>query len=424
MPSLGSDMDEGKLLQWQVAPGDAVRKGQVVAVVDTAKAAIDVECWHDGTVHALLVEPGTTLAVGTVMAVLRAPGESAQAVEQQWRSRAAASAPPPAAQAPAAARERVALPAGLAAPPQPASAAAPAAPRLRPLVSPAARRRAQELQLDTATIRGTGPDGAVTLADVEAAAALHAAVATPTPAPATARSRAAEMRRVIAAAMARSKREIPHYYLAEDVPFERAAAWLAAQNAGRAVTARLLPAALLLKAVALALLRYPEFNGFWKDGAFVPAAGVHLGVAISLREGGLVAPALHDVPARDIAALTRALLDLVKRTRAGALRSSELADAGITVTNLGDQGVGSVFGVIYPPQVALVGFGRVTERPWVTPQGIRALPVVTTSLAADHRAGDGHRGGLLLAAIAALLQAPEQLDAPAAGHVPSRSPAP
>jgi pyruvate dehydrogenase E2 component (dihydrolipoamide acetyltransferase) len=176
------------------------------------------------------------------------------------------------------------------------------------------------------------------------------------------------------------------------------------------VADRLLMAALQLKAVAVALQRYPDFNGYWRDGAFAPGAGVHLGVAISLREGGLVAPALHDVPAMDIGTLTRALLDLVRRTRAGQLRSSELSDATITVTNLGDQGVACVLGVIYPPQVALVGFGRVAERPWAIDGALRAAPVVTASLAADHRAGDGHRGGRFLAAIGEALQAPEELD--------------
>jgi pyruvate dehydrogenase E2 component (dihydrolipoamide acetyltransferase) len=178
------------------------------------------------------------------------------------------------------------------------------------------------------------------------------------------------------------------------------------------VAQRLLPAALLLKAVAAALRRYPEFNGFWRGGAFVAGSGIHLGVAIALREGGLVAPALHDAAALDIASLTRALLDLVKRTRAGALRSSELSDPTVTVTNLGDQGVASVFGVITPPQVALVGFGRIALRPWADDTGVRALPVVTASLAADHRVSDGHRGALLLAEIRELLQEPEALDAP------------
>ncbi len=219
------------------------------------------------------------------------------------------------------------------------------------------------------------------------------------------------MRQTIAAAMSRSKREIPHYYLAEEIDFDQAAAWLAQRNASLPAAQRLLPAALLLKAVAFALRRYPEFNGFWREGAFVAGSGMHLGVAVSLREGGLVAPALHDVDRQDVASLTRSLLDLVKRTRAGALRSSELADPTITVTNLGDQGVVSVLGVIYPPQVALVGFGRIAARPVVSEGGrLVAAPMLTATLAADHRASDGHRGALLLAEMRALLQEPAALD--------------
>ena len=253
--------------------------------------------------------------------------------------------------------------------------------------------------MDLARVNGSGPDGAITILDVEAAARG-----------AKAAGRADEMRKVIAAAMARSKREIPHYYLAEDVPLQLATSWLAARNADRSVTERLLLAALLLKAVARALERYAEFNGTWRDGKFESGAGIHIGVAISLRAGGLVAPALHDVPRKDVNTLTRELLDLVKRTRAGSLRASELADATITVTSLGDEGVASVFGVIYPPQVALVCFGRVNERAWVVDGAVRPMPVITASLAADHRTSDGHRGALFLAAIRDALQEPETLD--------------
>jgi pyruvate dehydrogenase E2 component (dihydrolipoamide acetyltransferase) len=412
LPSLGSDMDQGTLVEWRVRPGEHVSRGQVVAVVDTVKAAIDIECWHDGIVHALLTPPGSTLPVGALMAVLRSEGESAEDVERLL-ARASASAPGSAtAKVRAVGLAPAAVPATMAQPPAPPAAPGlhPAPPAERSRISPLARRRASELGIDTAQLSGRGAMGSVTLADVEAAQQARV-VEVGTPAVAAPKgTRAAEMRRVIAAAMSRSKREIPHYYLGEDIAFERAAAWLAKRNRHLPVTQRLLPAALLLKAVAQALQRYPEFNGFWRDGAFVPGAGVHLGVAVSLREGGLVAPALHDVPSLDVAALTRALLDLVKRTRAGGLRSSELGDATITVTNLGDQGVASVFGVIYPPQVALVGFGRVSERAWVTPDGVRALPVVTASLAADHRASDGHRGALLLAEIRERLQDPQGLD--------------
>jgi pyruvate dehydrogenase E2 component (dihydrolipoamide acetyltransferase) len=221
--------------------------------------------------------------------------------------------------------------------------------------------------------------------------------------------RSAQMRKVIGAAMARSKRDIPHYYLAEDVLLMAAMDWLARQNAARSVTERLLLAPVLLKAVAAAVRRYPEFNGYYRDDAFAPGENVHIGVAISLRTGGLVTPALLDVDRKDLDQLNRELLDLVRRTRAGSLRSAELSAATITVTNLGEQGVGAVYGVIYPPQVAIVGFGRPTDRPWAVDGGLRVAPVITATLAADHRVSDGHRGGLFLAALRELLQNPAQL---------------
>jgi len=138
-----------------------------------------------------------------------------------------------------------------------------------------------------------------------------------------------------------------------------------------------------------------------------------VGVAISLRQGGLVAPAIHDAGRKRLATLMRELGDLVKRARAGTLRSSEISDPTITVTNLGDQGVEAVFGVIYPPQVALVGFGRIAERPWVENGALRVMPVVSVSLSADHRVSDGHRGALFLAELGRLLQEPAALDAEA-----------
>jgi pyruvate dehydrogenase E2 component (dihydrolipoamide acetyltransferase) len=386
LPSLGADMDQGKLLQWLVAPGDQAKKGQIVCIVDTAKAAIDVECWHEGTVHALLAEPGTTIPVGTLMAVLREPGEAAEAVDA-WLARQPKAEPAPVVAAPIAA---------------PVAAPAMAAPITaeRKRASPAARRRAAELGIDLDRI-APGADGTVSLEDVERAARAAK--------PAAPADRAAEMRKVIAAAMARSKREIPHYYLAEDVPLAAATKWLAERNAQRSVTERLLLAPLLLKAVASGLRRYPEFNGYFRDGAFERGAGIHIGVAISLRAGGLVTPALHDVDRKDVDTVNRELLDLTQRARAGSLRLAELTDATITVTSLGDQGVASVFGVIFPPQVAIVGFGRVVERPWFVDGEVRTLPVVGATLAADHRASDGHRGGLLLAAIRDRLQEPDEL---------------
>jgi pyruvate dehydrogenase E2 component (dihydrolipoamide acetyltransferase) len=370
LPSLGADMEEGKLLEWKVKPGDAVKRGQVIAVVDTSKAAVEVEVWNDGVVSELLTKPGETVPVGTVMARLDGAG----------------------------------------APAAPAAAAAAPVPRRR--ISPAARKHAEEHGVDLEKVRGTGPGGAVTLQDVETAwlsrqekiPAVEKKVAE------NKEDKGVEMRRAIAAAMSRSKREIPHYYLSQTVPMQRAQDWLTAENAKRPITARLLMAVLQLKAVALALGGFPDLNGFYRDGAHQPSAAVHAGVAISLRQGGLVAPAIHDVAELGLEELMRALADLVRRARAGSLRSSEMSDPTVTVSNLGEGGVEAVFPIIYPPQVAIVGFGTLSLRPWVTHDGgLQAMPTVVASVGADHRVSDGHRGALFLAELARLLQEPEKL---------------
>jgi pyruvate dehydrogenase E2 component (dihydrolipoamide acetyltransferase) len=371
MPALGADMETGKVVEWLVKPGDRVKSGAVVAVVETHKGAIDVECFLDGVIDEL-APIGVDLPVGAVLAQVRSPVD-----------------------APAA---------------RPAAATAVSAtPARRAKASPAARRSAAGRGIDIDLLNGTGADGAVTLADVELAAA-RPSLAAAAPARAT-RSvfDPALMRQAIAAAMGRSKREIPHYYLAEPVPMRRALDWLRDANAQRPVNERLLPAVLMLKSVALALQDFPELNGVYEGGVFRASAAVHVGVAVSLRGGGLIAPALHDVADKPLDLVMRELADLVRRCRAGGLRSSELADPTVTVSNLGDQGVEAVFGVIYPPQVALVGFGGIAERPWVDKGGVVAMPALTATLCADHRVSDGHRGALFLARLRDQLQRPEAL---------------
>ena len=219
----------------------------------------------------------------------------------------------------------------------------------------------------------------------------------------------AKMRSAIAAAMSRSKREIPHYYLATDIDVTAVTGWLAAENLKRSVTERLLPVVPFMKAVALALHEVPELNGFWTDGKFQSSSAVHLGMAIAMRGGGLVAPAIHDADKKRLDELMGDLSDLITRVRSGRLRSSEMSDPTITFTSLGEQGVEGVFGVIYPPQVAIVGLGKVTERPWVEDGAVVVRKIATATLSADHRASDGHRGSMFLAALGRLLQEPERL---------------
>jgi pyruvate dehydrogenase E2 component (dihydrolipoamide acetyltransferase) len=478
MPSLGAEMESGRLLTWYVQPGQRVRRGDVIAMVETDKADIDVEVFEDGVVEELLVEEGTKVPVGTPLAHIG----DAEAVKRPPVTEPEPTAEPE----PSAEPEPTAEPKPTAEP-EPSAETTPAAPVAEPVsarepaavLNPVLRRLARELGVDPATLEGSGPDGAITRADVEHAAPLVTSgppipgdlprppdgdragrsspyarrlaaergldptsltgsgprgvviaddvlaagqpVAAPAGAPPTraepkaeAPARAAAdryqaMRLAIARAMARSNREIPHYYLGEHVDMEPALAWLADHNAGLPAAERLLPAVLLLKAVALSLVDFPDLNGYWEDDAFRAGDGVHVGVAISLRRGGLLAPAIRDADDKSLSELMGALRDLVARTRSGGLRGSELSDGTITVTNLGDTGVETVYGVIQPPQVALVGAGAITERPWAADGMVGSRRCIHLTLAADHRASDGHRGGLFLASIAARLREPETL---------------
>jgi pyruvate dehydrogenase E2 component (dihydrolipoamide acetyltransferase) len=360
MPALGADMAAGRLVAWLKRPGDAVRRRESIAEVDTDKGVIEVEVFTNGVVEKLLVEPGTKVPVGTPLAVILetagAPGPS------------------------------------VAAPPAPVPAG-------RARVSPAARGLAAELGVELATVHGTGPAGAITLDDVRQAAPKPAAAAAP----------GERMRQAIAAAVTRSKREIPHYYVGHTIDLGPAATWLADQNRDRPIARRLVHSALLVKAVALSLHDFPELNARWSEGRVAPIADIHVGLAISLKGGGLVAPALHHADRQSLDELMASTLDLVGRARTGALRSSELSDPTITVTILGDRGVDTVYGVIYPPQVAIVGFGTLVERPWVVEGRVIVRPLIRATLAADHRVSDGHRGAMFLAAVAGRLAEPARL---------------
>ena len=384
MPSLGADMEAGTLVEWNMKPGQTVKRGDVVAVVETQKGAVDIEIWEDGIVDRLLVEPGAKVPVGEPIALLRGEGEEA-ARPQPATPAAAVPAVEPASQPARVTR-------------------APEGARVK--ASPAARRRAAELGVDLSRVEASAAGGVVAIADVERAAQqAHP----PTPGKAAEPDRAAAMRAAIGAAMAKSKREIPHYYLGATTDVTRALSWLEQQNAGRPVAERVLFAAVLLRAAALALADVPELNGHWTGGQLQMALAVHLGVGIALRGGGLVAPAIHDAEKKNTVEMMRALADLIARARSGGLRSSELSDATITVTNLGEQGVEEVYGVIYPPQVALVGFGKVLPRPWADGASIAVRQTLRVTLSADHRASVGHRGALYLAALERLLLEPEKL---------------
>jgi pyruvate dehydrogenase E2 component (dihydrolipoamide acetyltransferase) len=465
MPSLGADMDAGSVTEWRVKPGDLVHRGDIVAVVETDKADIEIETFEDGVIEALVVPEGERVPVGTVLATLTAPGSDAADVAPEVPS--AAPAPPAdvtsrngeehphrvrsplvrkladdlgvdldgvtgtgpggtvtrhdveAAAASAPTGVDAAAPAAAAAVPV-AAAPAPRAPIVAPppsppagdrvLATPRARALAAQRGIDLGTLAGTGLGGAVTGADVERAPVPAPAPAAPAaPASRRATDPAAAMRSAIAGLVERSNREIPHYYVESPIELSTMTAWLAERNADRPPSERILPAAVLLRAVAGAAAATPALNGWWRDGGFVPAERVDLGVVVSLRTGGLLVPVIRDAGSLTVEQTMGELRDAVMRARAGRLRASELSDPSISVTNLGDLGAQRVDGVIYPPQVAIVGFGRIADEPWVDEGTIDVRPVVHATVAADHRASDGAAGARFLTTLARLLTNPEDL---------------
>jgi pyruvate dehydrogenase E2 component (dihydrolipoamide acetyltransferase) len=395
MPSLGAEMEEGTVLEWYVGPGDRVERGQIVALLDTEKAEIEMESFETGWIDALLVQTGETVPVGTPMATVRS--EAPTGVELPSDSRPILHDEPP-----------------------PAS-------HHRIRATPLARRIANERGIALESVSGSGPSGAIVEADIIAAetptAAPAASSTVPKPSKDTSTSpasrpsgtaaaqtdRAARRRQVIAAAMERSKREIPHYYLATSIELTSTLAWLEKANHERPISKRLLIPALLVKAVANAARRFPQLNGHWIDGAHHPSDAVHVGMVVSLRTGGIVVPTLRDADSRPLDDVMEQLQDVVTRARNGRLRSAELSDATLAITSLGEDGVETIYGVIYPPQVSIVGFGAIHSEVRAEGDLLGTRSMLRATLAADHRASDGQEGSRFLTAIARQLADPENL---------------
>lgn len=383
MPSLGADMEGGTIVEWLKKPGDEVSHGEIIAVIETEKGAIEIEVFQDGTLKDIAAPVGTYLEVGELLAMIE--GQAGADIE------GAAPAPAPSPKAP------VTTPEGRH--------------QTRRRISPSARRLAEDRSVDLDRVVGTGPDGAVTRIDVEifskedeqrpetksALAGRPAGLDLP------------RMRSAIASAMARSKREIPHYYVSATIDVTAMTNWLTAYNTERPVAERVLPAVPLLKAAALALCQLRALNGTWADDAFCESADVNVGVAISLRGGGLVAPAILNTDRLSIDELMAKLRDLSGRVRKGHMRGSELTGSTFTVSSVGEGNIESVTPIIYPPQVAILGIGSISSRPWVVEGEVRVRKLITATLAGDHRASDGRVGARFLEEFDRLLQEPEAL---------------
>ncbi len=365
MPSLGADMESAILMEWLVKEGDKVTKGQVIAEVETSKGVIEIEVFEDGIVEKILVEEETECAVGRPLALIRTDGEDLVEEQEESVSKIELPLKEPTVE------ERI-------------------------KASPAARKKARELGVDLAAL-ASKEEGVIQLHQVEDAVTVK-----------DKRSTTDGMRQAIAAAVSRSNAEIPHYYLSTSINMSPALEWLEKINSKRSIKERILPAALLIRAIVLALKKVPELNGFYKDNLHVSET-IHPGIAIAQRKGGLITPALLNAQEMNLNETMQSLDDLISRTRAGKLRGSEMTQQTITITNLGDLGAEFVYGVIYPPQVALVGVGSIINAPWAEGDTLAVRKVIQVTLAGDHRATDGRTGALFLDKLKHFLKKPEEL---------------
>lgn len=386
MPSLGADMEDGTLIEWKKKIGDSVKRGDSIAEVETQKGLIEIEVFDEGIIEKLLIKEGTKVPVGTVMALI-----SPIAAAIETKNEKPIELHPIEEKASAAIADKTAK-------------------EIHIKASPLAKKIAEENHIDLFQLKGSASDGAITKEDVENAIAQRDSADTGKKILETEKSVASSeaIRAAIAAAMSKANREIPHYYLEKRIDLTKALAWLQEANENRKVQSRLLPVVLFIKAIAKSLLDFPDLNAIWDNG-LKPKKEINIGFVVALHNGGIMVPAIHQTNLKTVDEIMEALNDLIPRARAMKLRSSELSDGTITLTSLGDQGADTVFGIIYPPQVAIIGFGGILQKPFAEKGMLGIRSVVNVTLAGDHRATDGLTGSRFLNVLSENLQKPESL---------------
>ncbi|RPA68388.1 2-oxo acid dehydrogenase subunit E2 [Cyclobacteriaceae bacterium YHN15] len=408
MPSLGADMEDGTLVEWRKKPGDIIRRGDIIADVDTQKGLIEIEVFDEGILEKHLVMEGQKVPVGTVLALIK-PLKEAKNVEVE---KTEGEVPEK--------REELEIP-------HPIIEKKPMIsreieektemPRIK--ISPLAKRIAEENKIDYSKIKGTGPEGSIVKGDIEKlmismpqeAEVTEPEVAEPEVAEPEVKPQAPAwdaLRMAIASSMSKSNKEIPHYYLEKRMNMSKAMDWLKERNRERPIQKRLLPVAILIKAVAKALDEVPDLNAVW-EGSLQRKNEINIGFVVSLRSGGIVLPAILNADTKPVDEIMEILNDLIPRARAFKLRSSELGQSTFTITSIGEGGADKIFGLIYPPQVGIVGFGEISEQPVAEGGMLGIKPVIDVTLAADHRATDGLVGSRFLAALNKYLQNPDNL---------------
>lgn len=411
MPQVGQDLTEGQIIEWKVKEGDTVRKGDVVVVVESEKAVFEVEAYEAGTVLSILVPAGEW---GKVLQPIAWIGEKGESLKSETEAKDAAQA-----SADEQPKKNIS-----ATSPETGGGTRKESPDKKQEVldfdreedvckrrasSPSARRTARELGIDLSTLSGSGPNGRIIKKDVLSTAAAAAAGTTEVQKPFAVNAEVAEcdtvkpfnkMRQKIAERLTSAKQTIPHFYLFIDVDMSVPLAWRTAFNAAR--TDKISVNDILIKAVAVALRFHPSLNAHVYGDQVILRDNIHLGVAVST-ENGLLVPVVSNADTLDIQSIHRVVKELAAGAHRGILK---LQDPGtLTISNLGMYGISSFIPIINPPEVAILAVGTVEKRVVATLDdtiGIR--PMMTLTLACDHRAVDGSAGAEFLKTLKTTLE--------------------
>ncbi|MBI2867347.1 MAG: 2-oxo acid dehydrogenase subunit E2 [Chloroflexi bacterium] len=410
MPQMGFDMKEGKLLRWLKKEGQAVNRGEALAEIETDKASVEAEAFQSGVLLKTLVKEGETVPVGTVIAYIGEAGEKPPTGAPSAPKAAAAPTPTAPAQPP---------PAAPAAKPAPAQQATPATTgELK--VSPIARKVAEEHGVNLRQVKGTGPGGRVQKDDVlnyveamKKGAVAPAAAAPAAPAAAGAPAVAqrlplSKMRQTIARRMTQSKQQVPHFYVEVEMDMTEAMRFRKELNETASLEAKVSVNDLIVKASALALLKFPHLNATYSEEGVQVHPQINIGIAIAL-EDGLIAPAILDCGRKSLGEIAKASKSLQERAKGGALKPEEYGGATFTVTNLGMFDVENFIAIIPPVQGVSLAVGTVKARPIAQGEQVVVRQTMRGTLSADHRLTDGAVAAQFLMEVKALLQNPLRL---------------
>ena len=424
MPALSPTMTEGTLARWLKKEGDAIKAGDVIAEIETDKATMEVEAVDEGVLGKILVADGTEgVAVNAPIAILVDAGESVSAPAP-----APAAAPKPAAAPAAAAPAAMAAPAPATAAPKTMSLAE------RIVASPLAKRMAEQAGLSLAGMAGSGPNGRIVKADVEAAAkggkAAGPAVATAAPvaaAPVVAPKPAApapvitaphtvvpnsSMRKVIARRLSEAKATVPHFYVSMDIEIDALLKLRAELNARSpkdgAGAFKLSVNDLVIKAAAATLRRVPKVNASYTEDATILYDDVDISVAVSIADG-LITPIIRNADIKGLATISSEMKDLAARAKSGKLKPEEFQGGGFSISNMGMYGVSNFAAIINPPQAAILAVSAGLQRPVVKDGALAIATVMTCQLSVDHRVVDGALGAEWLAEFKKIVEDPLSL---------------